>query len=479
MLLLGTKPIIRGGCVFTDKIDFARDAGAQAVIIYNDGTAADRMGLVNMRVTDTTIPAAFVAFETGMSLKASLDEGESPVFTLAFVSNENSVASFSSRGPNMPFSPDVIKPDIIAPGIEVLAAEAPLAAGGVSRDDFGYRDGTSMASPHVAGFMALMRQAYPDWSPSALKSAMMTTARQNIRRSLLNYDQASPLEIGSGFPVINAALDPGLVYEISVDEHRAAYCGFDEEGVGKRECKTLAEHGISLDSVDLNYPSISVSGVVGSQVVSRIVTNVAPGAAALHFNAILESPPEFDITISPCEFVLEYGESLSFEVTIESTGTVLSSDWLFGSLTWQGEELAQLPDVRPQDSGTSLCSTKEIQEARGYRGGYQPTRKRYLRTGVSQLDVPELVQDNVAEVSPAPTSMPVRPPTSFPSAIPTQSPSDNATASPSDMPTQVPSDAPSTVPTSSPPVLERDPESITNVDTGYKVYSPIAVKFNR
>ena len=73
-----------------------------------------------------------------------------PAFSIDFVSNENTVASFSSRGPNSGFSLDIMKPDIIAPGIDVLAASTPLAAGvnDAGRDDFGYLDGTSMASPH-------------------------------------------------------------------------------------------------------------------------------------------------------------------------------------------------------------------------------------------------------------------------------------------------------------------------------------------
>lgn len=468
--------IIRGECTFEDKINNADAAGAKAVIIYNDGTADDRMGLVNMQIVGTTqIPAIFLEHETGKGFKQSLDAGIQPQFSVKFASNEKTVAGFSSRGPNNRFTANIIKPDIIAPGMDVLAADAPLLAGvaGV-QDDFGYKDGTSMASPHIAGFMALMKQAFPSWSPSALKSAMMTTARQDIRETLFAQETASPLLMGSGFPVINHALNPGLIYEITMDEYRAAYCGFDEDGVGRKDCEDLKSRGFSVDASDLNYPSISA---LGAKTIKRTVTNVAPNAVALHFKADLKAADNFHVTVSPCEFVLAYGESLTFEVKLESDGLLASSDWMFGSLVWAGHELDAVPNVRPQDSGTSSCSTKgTITQALGGRtqdvdttGDGTPTRKRYLRTGGRTGGRTGSVSDRGFSAAQAVTPSPS--PSLAPSETPSESPS--ISQAPSDAPTFSPSETPTSTPTES-----LASSTNANVDAQYVVYSPIAIKFD-
>ena len=90
-----------------------------------------------------------------------------------------SMTYFSSRGPN-PVAPDIIKPDITAHGIQILAGNSPTPIGGYPGELFQDIAGTSMSSPHIAGIAALIMQAHPDWSPMMVKSALMTTAYQEV-----------------------------------------------------------------------------------------------------------------------------------------------------------------------------------------------------------------------------------------------------------------------------------------------------------
>ena len=82
-------------------------------------------------------------------------------------------AAFSSRGPLLAGGGDLLKPDVIAPGQDILAAVAPP---GNSGRNFNLYSGTSMSSPHVAGLAALLKDLHPNWTPMMIKSALMTTA---------------------------------------------------------------------------------------------------------------------------------------------------------------------------------------------------------------------------------------------------------------------------------------------------------------
>jgi hypothetical protein len=88
------------------------------------------------------------------------------------------MTSFSSRGPNS-VAEDIIKPDVTAPGMQILAGASPYADPGGKL--FQSIAGTSMSSPHVAGLFALLKQAHPDWTAAMAKSALMTTAYQDVQ----------------------------------------------------------------------------------------------------------------------------------------------------------------------------------------------------------------------------------------------------------------------------------------------------------
>src|SRR6185503_17812786 len=126
------------------------------------------------------------------------------------------ITDFSSRGPSTTTGGDILKPDIAAPGNDVVAAVAPPSNHGRSWD---YMSGTSMASPHIAGIGALLKALHPTWLPSEIKSAIMTSAGDTVSSA------GDPFAQGAGFVNPNGAADPGLVYPTSANEYRQYLVG--------------------------------------------------------------------------------------------------------------------------------------------------------------------------------------------------------------------------------------------------------------
>jgi subtilisin family serine protease len=228
------------------------------------------------------------------------------------------VAAFSSRGPSQA-SADLLKPDIMAPGVDVLAAVAPPGNAG---RDFDFYSGTSMASPHIAGLAALLMEAYPDWTPMMVKSALMTTTSTQTNQG--NPIPGDYLDYGAGQVVPNSAFDPGLVYDAGWIDWLGFLCG-----TGQLQASYCPFIGI--DPSDLNYPSISIGALAGSQTVTRTVTNVGPAGT---YDVSVDAPAGVAVAVIPSSLTLGAGESASYEVTFSATTSVVANQWTFGSLTW-------------------------------------------------------------------------------------------------------------------------------------------------
>lgn len=161
--------IQRGGCTFAAKVNNAAALGAVAAIIYNNTT-----GILGMTGDPVAIPAGSIQMQDGINLipahgQTMIISAEDDVSTVPDpYTPADTIATFSSRGPRGYDS--ALKPEITAPGVGIFAADMGSGSGGVSMS------GTSMAAPHVAGVAALMVQAYPDWTPEAIKAALMNTA---------------------------------------------------------------------------------------------------------------------------------------------------------------------------------------------------------------------------------------------------------------------------------------------------------------
>ncbi|MEM8983653.1 MAG: S8 family serine peptidase [Pseudomonadota bacterium] len=331
--------IARGECAFTTKVEAAVNAGAIGILMYTDATRPKTiMGGTATELT-LSVPGVMIDNEPGLALLAAIEAGETVNATLdstAFLEEErtgNIMADFSSRGPYTTVG-DWLAPHITAPGVQILAANAPDQADGSQGSLFTYLSGTSMSGPHIAGIGALLKEAHPDWSPAAIRSAMMTTARQDVFKED-GETPGDPFDFGAGHVVPNAAVDPGLVYDAGLFDYLAASCGTTSPLVGPGDCAFLADNGFSLDPSDLNLPAISIAELPGTQTVTRTVTNVA-FAGNGQYKAVVEAPEGFDVHVSPSTLHLDRGESATFEVTVTNVSSN-PGEWRFGSLTWVQE----------------------------------------------------------------------------------------------------------------------------------------------
>ena len=347
--------IQRSGCSFDDMVANAADAGALAAIVYN--IAGDPI-VMHGDSGLSDIPALMIGQADGNLILAELDAGRDVTVVLnkglllTTPDDGNVMASFSARGPAP--VPDILKPDVTAPGVNILAGFTPDAANATSGENFAYLSGTSMSTPHVAGVAALIRQAHPDWSPAAVRSAIMTSARQDVVSSGGSAD-ANPFEFGAGHIVPNNAANPGLAYDTTPDEYDAFACGIDSPVVTAARCAELEASGLSFDASDLNQPAITVSDLANERTVTRRVTNVDDEAGI--YTAEIIAPVGMSATVSPSSLSLAPGESATFDVTLRYVSAALDQ-WRFGSLTWQdGERAVRSPiAVKP----TSILAPGEI-----------------------------------------------------------------------------------------------------------------------
>lgn len=215
------------------------------------------------------------------------------------------VAGFSSRGETLALDSDLLKPDLAAPGVNVLAGVVPEAYNG---DSTGFMSGTSMAAPHVAGFGALLLSKNPLWSPSAVKSAMMTTSYD-----LVNADGSKNLDnfaTGAGMVDPVKMANPGLVYENDVKDWNALLNG-------------------ELDAKNVNLASYAVGSLVGEVTVTREVTALTKGTYVASANV-----PGVDVTVSPSKLTFnKAGDKQKFTVTFKNKDAAMNA-FAHGSLSW-------------------------------------------------------------------------------------------------------------------------------------------------
>lgn len=370
--------IQRGGCSFETKIANAEDAGAIAALVYN---IAGKPIVMTGTPGFSNIPALMIGQADGNLILDEIDAGQTVNLVLDkgfFLSEQetgNIMGAFSARGP-APVQ-DILKPDVTAPGINILAGFTPDAANSVAGENFAYITGTSMAAPHVAGIAALLRQAHPDWGPAAIKSALMTTARQDINQQD-GTTPANPFDFGAGHIVPNKANDPGLVYDVTDDEYDAFACGTASPAVDQARCDALTMGGLSFNAEDLNQPSIAVARLANSQTVTRRVTNVGDEAETYVANVV--APPEMTVSVVPSNLTIAPGQSATFDVTFTYASGPLDL-WRFGSLTWSSSnhDVRSVLGVQP----VSVTAPAEVSSFGGtgnisfpvefgYTGSYTP-----------------------------------------------------------------------------------------------------------
>ncbi|XP_047341136.1 cucumisin-like [Impatiens glandulifera] len=289
------------------------------------------------------LPTTVISNEDGIKVLDYIRSEENPTATILVGETWKDVmapivVSFSSRGPSA-ISPDILKPDITAPGVDILAAWSPVSPPSIYYADsrsvnYNIISGTSMSCPHASGAAAYVKAAHPNWSPAAIKSALMTTAY------VMDPNKHPDLEFSYGSGHINpqGAVDPGLVFDASETDYINFLC---KQGYNTTTVRLISGDNSTCESTnpgrgwDLNYPSFSLyvqDGEVINGVFPRTVTNV--GLPTSTYNCTIINPPGVKITIEPSTLSFSaVGEKKSFTVTV-SGPTISQQPIVSGSLTW-------------------------------------------------------------------------------------------------------------------------------------------------
>ncbi|XP_015933960.1 CO(2)-response secreted protease [Arachis duranensis] len=367
----GTK--VKGKIVFCDGQNDTYSTTEKAFQVSQAG------GLGMVHVTDQggsvtqffgNFPATTVSPKDGAPIFQYLNSTSKPMATIlptvSVIKYKPApvVGYFSARGPAT-LSSNILKPDVAAPGVNILAAWLGNGADddvpqGQKPSAYKVLSGTSMACPHVSGLAANVKSRNPTWTPSAIKSAIMTSAIQNNNmKALLTTDSgsvATPYDYGAGEITTSEPLQPGLVYETTTIDYLnfLCYIGLNVTTI-KIISKTVPESfncpkDLSPYQIsNINYPSIVVSNLKGGGAVNvnRTVTNVGEDDETT-YSSVVDAPSGINVKLIPekLEFT-ESSKTLSYQVSfsLSSSSKSLNGDQ-FGSITWSdGKYSVQSPFV--------------------------------------------------------------------------------------------------------------------------------------
>ena len=349
----------RGTNARVSKSQAVLQAGGVGMLLLNlspNSLNADLHFVPTVHLADT-VAASVHAYAATAAATASIAQA-----TLTYTTPAPFTASFSSRGPLRAGAGNLLKPDIIAPGQDILAGVAPPNNNGRLFDIY---SGTSMSSPHVAGLAALLKEVHPRWSPMAIKSALMTSAGD-----VLDGPNTHPLVIfrqGAGHVRPNNAADPGLVFDSAFEDWAGFLCGTE---LGPDFCNT---NGIAvLNPSDLNMPSIAIGALAGTQTVTRKVTNVSGGYAT--YTAAVTGMAGFQVAVNPPSLTLARGQTKSFTVTFTRTSAALQA-YTGGQLTLTGgtsKRKSERHEVRIPlvVQPVALAAPAEVSASFGVKFGY-------------------------------------------------------------------------------------------------------------
>ncbi|KAI4366215.1 hypothetical protein MLD38_022119 [Melastoma candidum] len=332
---------LRGINARVEKGEQALLAGAAGMILAND--KADGNDII---ADPHVLPAAHLTYKDGQIVFAYVNSTRLPT---AFLTRATTyldtkpapfIASFSSRGPN-PLDPAILKPDITAPGVNVLAAYSEATSPtdqpfDLRRVPFNVLSGTSMSCPHVSGIVGLLKTAYPEWSPAAIRSAIMTTAvtQDNERESILdsNFIKATPFDYGAGHVHPTQILDPGLIYDLGPYDYVNYLCG---RGYSSTLVRVFTNESYTcppkFSISNFNYPSITIPNLHTKMVITRRVTNVGPPGK---YTAQVKAPAGVSVSVRPVEMVFKKtGEEKEFKVVFKP-GRLKKGVYAFGGLNW-------------------------------------------------------------------------------------------------------------------------------------------------
>ncbi|KAL2232535.1 subtilisin-like protease SBT1.9 [Sesamum indicum] len=337
---------------FSDQISYVSQSNALAAIFISEDTSI-------IRSTSFPYPGVVITPKEGKRVIRYASNSSEPTASINFQQTilgkeprpAPAVSESSSRGPARSY-PGILKPDIMAPGVLILAAYNPytsvanIGSNIQLSSDYNLESGTSMACPHISGVAALLKAAHPEWSPAAIRSAMMTTANpiDNTQKPIKDmghrYDIATPLDMGAGQVDPNRALDPGLIYDVTAQDYVNLVCALNYT---REQTQSIirSTYNCSSPSTDLNYPAFVAlydplqERTTLTQKFQRTVTNVGNGAAT--YKVKVKRPKDSVITVSPEKLVFQKkNEKQRFSLTIRYKSY---DEYVInhGSITWVEE----------------------------------------------------------------------------------------------------------------------------------------------
>lgn len=354
----GTEIVVcdRGTIPLVDKAYNVMKGGAKGMVIAT--TSSSSQDLV---VESYVIPATLIDLTDGDALRAWINASSgNPTPAQAQISGStltvdpaqaDQLAGFSSRGPNNNNFDDVIKPDLSAPGVSVLAALSDpqytqgCSGCGPQAETYGLLDGTSMAAPHDTGVAALLKQAHPSWTPAEIKSALMLTAVTSANGVSPGVsDQCARLDSGDNCVASTALPSPQArgAGRIDLDAADRAGLMLDESGANY----SAADPSKGGDLTTLNLASLGNAACAPSCSWTRNLTSTFTSAAPTYTVTVSGLTSGLKMKVSPSSFTLMAGHTQRLTVTADAGG-VPANKWAFGevdlSTTDAGDAAVAIP----------------------------------------------------------------------------------------------------------------------------------------
>jgi len=377
----------RGVIARVDKSLAVQLAGGVGMVLYNSPDSS-------LNADFHFVPSVHVNNANGLAIKAyAATPGATASIAQATVVYNVAApftASFSSRGPLRAGNGDLLKPDLIAPGQDILAAVAPPGNAG---RDFDLYSGTSMSSPHVAGLGALLKDLHPDWSPMMIKSALMTTGVDVLDGGTPPAAETNPVLIfrqGAGHVRPNSAADPGLVFDSGFNDWLNFICGTQPGSF----CSAFKP----IDPSNLNVASIAIGDLAGAQTVTRTVKNVGKTAATYNFS--YTGLAGFNVSVSPLSFTLAKGASQTITFTFTRTTAALNA-YTGGQFRWtDGTHTVRIPVViRPVALAAPTQVSGSYNVTFGYTGAFTATARGLVPAAITAGNVSDDPTDGACSLT--------------------------------------------------------------------------------
>ena len=286
--------------------------GGVGMILYNQQEEGD-----SVISASYVIPTVHLSYADGQAFLNWLNAGTGHTGQiqaanwLNVASSGDKLASFSGRGPVIPEG--IIKPDISAPGVDIFATG--LGAGGICTTDSATGancaaslSGTSMATPHVTGAVALIKAVNPSWTPNQIISALVLTARPTVT---VNGVIGTPHEVGAGQTDVSKAVRAGLFLPVTDAQFKATNAS---------------------NTNTLNLPTLGNNNCFESCVLPRTFTDMVGGGG---YTVVSSLPAGATMTPSASSLTFTSGQTQTVNFTFNVNNPALTGGWVYGSVTLQ------------------------------------------------------------------------------------------------------------------------------------------------